>query len=242
MLENVVVPVAAFVWVIAPVKFTAPVKATVPLLVMVRAVNLAASPLPNVLEKATDPEPGFKVSVLAPPPVPSVGTGKVIGPLPFDVSTVALPATVITIVTPDISIELTVMLFANWKPVAASEVETVRVFGRVVAPTVPDSVTGPAPPLSTSDSTAVVVALILPTTLKAPPVEDNVTVPPPATVKAPPMLNVLAVDVILFDVLTAPDVVKAAADKMVPVADFVKRPLLVTAMLPVVEFMLLLTV
>ena len=79
---KVVVPVAALVWVRAPVRLTVLLKLVVPELVMVTVVSLSASPEPTEA-KFKVPVPEFNVRVSAPAPaVPSVVPTMVMSPVP----------------------------------------------------------------------------------------------------------------------------------------------------------------
>jgi hypothetical protein len=145
VLLKVVVPVAALVWVKAPVILTTPLKLMAALLVIVTAVKLVELPLPKAPTLIMPPA-AFNVSASAKlPAVPSVD---------------------------------------------------------------PVIVRAPLPEVKTTDAAS-------------------------AIVKAPPILKVVLVVVMLFAKLTAPVVLKPPAAVMAPVAPFVNVPLLVTATLPV---------
>ena len=81
---KVVVPVAALVWVRAPVKFTVLLKLVVPELVMVTWVSLSVALEPKEARFKV-PVPEFNVRVSdAPPAVPSVVPDRVIAPAPTE--------------------------------------------------------------------------------------------------------------------------------------------------------------
>ena len=78
---KVVNPVAAFVCVNAPLRFTAPLNEVAPALVRVTALSMSASPVPKPEEKVVVPVPDCKVRVSTDPPsVPSTDPLKVMFP------------------------------------------------------------------------------------------------------------------------------------------------------------------
>jgi hypothetical protein len=77
------------------------------------------------------------------------------------------------------------------------------------------------------------VPSVVPVMVRAPLPEVNTTDTASAIVKAPPILKVVFVVVMLFAKFTAPVVLKPPGAVMAPVAPFVNVPLLVTATLPV---------
>ena len=110
VLLKVVAPVAAFVCVKAPVRFTAPLKVIAALLVTATVVRLVALPEP-ITPRLTTPPAAFKVKLsVAPPAVPSVVPVRVSVPEPL--VNVGIAASAIVKAPPMKSAELVVVILA----------------------------------------------------------------------------------------------------------------------------------
>ncbi len=131
VLENVVVPVAALVWVRAPVILMVLENRSVLELVMVRVVNIVETPVPTAPVNVTAPVV-LTVRVSAEPAVtPSVVPVIVIAPIPA--ARVTEAASPITRLPPILSVLLVVVMLLD--RVAAPDVE--NPLGAIMAPVAP---------------------------------------------------------------------------------------------------------
>jgi hypothetical protein len=172
------------------------------------------------------------VTAVAPEEVKVLFTAKVV-PLNVADPTATVPLNVVAPVAAFVCVRAPVILTAPLNVIAALLVTVTTV--KLVELPDPKAPTFTIPPdalrISVSADPAAVPSVV-PVIVNAPEPLVNVMVVASANVKAPPILNVVFVVVMLLAKLTAPEVLKPPVAVIAPVAPFVNVPLLVTAVAP----------